>query len=167
MKYLIFLISMFLSTSVMALSYSVNPTTGVFTQTSSEPDVNFATDNVQSLFFSIDEQVILVSTSTRAWLNIEGQWYVLPSNAPFDLVFDEEVIPQVPTGAVASAGPYTSEPILKYEHLSYTEVFGSHYKLVKIKGQWRHIPLPHTCKTGYHFACATNHGYYKCKCILN
>lgn len=137
MKYLIFLISMFLSTSVLALSYSVNPTTGVFTQTSSEPDVNLTTDNVQSLYFGDSKQVILVSTSTRAWLTIENVWYALPSTAPFDLVFDEEVVPQIPTGAVVSSGPYTSEPILKYEQLSYDDVFGSHYKWVKVNGKMK------------------------------
>lgn len=144
MKHLLLAMSMLLFGGAAyseTTTLNINPTTGAITT----PDViitDLAAANVQATHFGTDLSLILVSTSNRTWLNISNQWYVLPKTN-FTIIIDEDGNPQVPTGAVVSAGPYTAEPILVFEQVNLTEGFGSHYRLIIIGGKWHVQKLPH------------------------
>lgn len=100
---------------------NVNPTTGDITTT--DPTItDLPAANIQAAYYGPDQNINIVSTTNRTWLNIANQWYV-KSKTNYSLVINDDGTIPVPTGFTAAAGPYTAEPILVFEDINISETF--------------------------------------------
>lgn len=122
MKILLSIIAVLLSFEASAITtLNVDPTSGDIA--TSDPTItDLPAANIQSSYYGTDQNINIISTTNRTWLNIGNQWYVKPKTNYSIVIADDSSI-GIPAGFTVAAGPYTAEPILVFENINISETF--------------------------------------------